>query len=91
MWISKQDYLKLVERIEKLEQSQEVVYGRYVGGLTLLSRSWMESHSYGIAGKRVSVRELLCKMANHLGFYYEDTQPGYLAAPRAEVKAKTGK
>ena len=92
MWISRYKYERLIERIEQLEKAverpEEVMYGRFNPLFTdsLPQKEWIDNPSYNHSGEKITVKALVCKIANHLGLVRTEATPGYWEFPETKVK-----
>jgi hypothetical protein len=94
MWISRSKYNSLLERLTKLEareSADEITFGHYSAWCSakynedkFLPAEYRREY---LSGERVSARELICLIANHLGFKYEPEQSGKLVTPKAKEKS----
>jgi hypothetical protein len=91
MWISKAKYKAKMRRLEKLEDEQAITFG--VQHYALHYDKFLPmAEGYHVTGKSESVNELVCAIANHLGFKYESPGKGGIIppahAPLPEVKPR---
>jgi hypothetical protein len=84
MWISKAKYLELCQRILELEKNQVVTFGvpmYAIGNEEFRPGADMDT----VSGKPVRINELVCAIANHLGFKYKQPGKGGITPPPAVV------
>ncbi len=84
MWISKARLKDLERRIVELEKNQIVTFGvpmYTVGEEAYRPGADMDS----VVGKPVRINELVCAIANYLGFKYRKADAGGIQAPKPVI------
>lgn len=82
MWISRAKYMELVERINKLEERRRpIVFGAPEFSIRPDKFMPLPVHGPNIEGTPVTDSDLLCMIANHLGFTHTKAVPGGITPP----------